>query len=423
LEPGDLAAESASFRVFRGQLLTFFLPLSMSSSPPAPKKPRPFHWLPYLIGIALIVLLALGLRPRPAPVETAPVITGPLRATVSEEGKTRIRQRYIVSSPVTGQLRRVPFKPGAEITPGAVLALIEPMTASPLDTRSRALAEARRESAIASLEKTRAGHMLAVNELGRVEKMYTDKTVSPQDYESAQMRETLAAREVVTAEGELRAAVAELAVADPASPSTPALIEVRSPVSGRVLHVFQESERPLTAGTPILDVGDPTDIEVVIELLSRDGAALTPGTKVELEQWGGPKPIEARVRLVEPAAFTKISALGVEEQRVNVVADITTPLAERSALGDNFRVEARVIVWESEKTLKVPVSSLFRRGSNWSAYVLRNGRATLVPVQPGRSSGIETQVLEGLKEGDEVILYPGDRVQEGQRVTPIKVVQ
>ncbi|MSU47245.1 MAG: hypothetical protein EXS42_09035 [Lacunisphaera sp.] len=145
------------------------------------------------------------------------------------------------------------------------------------------------------------------------------------------------------------------------------------------------------------------------------------GARVELEQWGGAKPLDARVRLVEPAAFTKISALGVEEQRVNVVADITTPLAERQTLGDNFRVEARVVVWESGSVLKVPVSALFRRGASWSAYVVRAGRAVLVPVSVGRSSGTETQVLDGLKEGDEVILYPGDRVSDGQRVNPVKL--
>ena len=387
----------------------------MTSSPNTTRR----RWLPYAAGAVLLTLLALGLRPRPSPVETARAVTGPLRATVSEEGKTRIRQRYVVSSPVTGQLRRVPFKPGAAIAAGDVVAVIEPMAASPLDTRSRALAEARRDSAVAALDKTRTSYALAASELKRVEKMFMEKTVSPQDYESSQMRETAAAREVVAAEGVLRSAVAELAVVGP--DTTPALIEVRAPVAGRVLHVFQESERPVAAGTPLLDTGDPTDLEVVIELLSRDGAALTAGTRVELEQWGGPKPLEARVRLVEPAAFTKISALGVEEQRVNVVADITTPLAERQTLGDNFRVEARVIVWESDKVLKVPVSALFRRGSEWSAYVVRGGRAALVPVSAGRSSGSETQVLGGLKEGDEVILYPGDRVQDGDRVQPVKL--
>lgn len=392
----------------------------MNASSPAPKNVRPFRWLPYAGGAILLALLAFGLRPKPATVETARAITGALRATVSEEGKTRIRQRYVVSSPVTGQLRRVPFKPGAEITPDSIVAVIEPMAASPLDPRSRALAEARRTATTAALAKSRTAHELATNELRRTERMFGDKTVSPQDLESSQMRETAAARDLIAAEGALRSAEAELAEAGPGRRDTK-LVEVRAPVAGRVLHVFQESERPIAAGTPVLDVGDPADLEVVIELLSRDGAALSAGTRVELEQWGGAKPLEARVRLVEPAAFTKISALGVEEQRVNVVADIVTPLTERLTLGDNFRVEARVIVWENEQVLKVPVSALFRRGSDWSAFVVRDGRAVLVPVQAGRSSGTETQVLGGLQEGDEVVLYPGDRVADGMRVNPVKI--
>ena len=375
--------------------------------------------LPYLLGAGLIAALAFGLRPKPAPVETARAVLGPLRATVSEEGKTRIKQRYVVSSPVTGQLRRAPFKPGATVAAGDVVAVIEPLASSPLDTRSRALAEARRDSAVATLAKTRAAHALALSELKRVQRMFDAGTVSPQDIENAQLRETTASREIVAAEGALRAAVAELAVVGP--DTVPALVEVRAPAAGRVLHVFQESERPVTAGTPLLDVGDPADLEVVIELLSRDGAALPPGARVELEQWGGPEPLAARVRLVEPAAFTKISALGVEEQRVNVVADIITPVAARAALGDNFRVEARVIVWETEQTLKVPVSALFRRGEGFAAYVVRGGKAALVSVAAGRSSGAETQVLQGLAEGDEVILYPGDRVADGQRVKPVKI--
>ena len=375
--------------------------------------------LPSLMVVAFVVLAVIGLRPKPAPVETALAAAGPLRATVSEEGKTRIKQRYVVSSPVTGQLRRVPFKPGATIAAGDVVAVIEPMTASPLDTRSRALAEARRDSAVAALVKTRAAHALAISELKRVERMFAAGTVSPQDFDAAQLRETAASREIIASEGVLRTIEAELAVAAPGN--TPALIEVRAPVAGRVLHVFQESERPVTAGTPLLDAGDPADLEVVIELLSRDGAALAPGARVELEQWGGPKPLEARVRLVEPAAFTKISALGVEEQRVNVVADIITPVAERPTLGDNFRVEARVIVWENESVLKVPVSALFRHGKESAAYVVRGGRAVRVPVEAGRSSGSEVQVLKGLNAGDEVILYPGDRVTDGQRVSPVKI--
>lgn len=384
----------------------------------APKKPKRLRWLPYVAAAALVVALGFGLRPQPAPVETARASFGALRATVSDEGKTRIKQRYVVSSPVTGQLRRVPFKPGAALAAGDVVAVIEPMAASPLDARSRALAEARRTAASAAFEKTRQAHALARAELARIQKMAEANTVSAQDLDSARMRETAAALEVATMEGTLRAAEAELAEAVPGGT---ALIELRAPVAGRVLRVFQESERPVTAGTPLLEAGDPADLEVVIELLSRDGAALAPGTRVELEQWGGPQPLQGKVRLVEPAAFTKISALGVEEQRVNVVADITTPLAERVSLGDNYRVEARVMVWESDRVLKVPVSALFRQGDGWAAYVVRQGRAELVTVKAGQSSGTETQVISGLSEGDEVILYPGDRVKPGQRVKPVKV--
>jgi HlyD family secretion protein len=391
-----------------------------SSPTPAIRPAR--RWLPYVIGVAALVLIVFGLRPKPAAVETARVASGPLRATVSEEGKTRIKQRYVVAAPVTGQLRRIPFKPGAEIVADdTVIAVIDPLPASPLDARNRALAEARREAARALLAKSRAAHELARSELRRIEQMFAARTVSPQDLESAQMRETAAAREVASAEGSLNQAEAELAVFVPAGKTSATPVEVRAPVSGRVLRVFQESERAVSFGTPLVEIGDPADLEVVVEMLSRDGAAIPPGTPALLEQWGGPVPLEGRVRLVEPAAFTKISALGVEEQRVNVVVDILTPLAERRSLGDNFRVEARVIVWDEPQALKVPSSGLFRRGNDWAAYVLRDGRARLVAVKVGRSSGPETQVLAGLQAGDEVILYPGDRVQDGQRVRPMQV--
>jgi HlyD family secretion protein len=168
-----------------------------------------------------------------------------------------------------------------------------------------------------------------------------------------------------------------------------------------------------------MESGDPTDIEVVVEVLSRDGAAIPPGTPVELEQWGGGEPLQAKVRLVEPAAFTKVSALGVEEQRVNVVADLLTPPDQRRGVGDSFRVEARIIVWQANDVLKVPAGGLFRKGDRWAAFVIADGCARLRMVKAGRSSGTETQVLEGLKEGEQIILYPGSRVRDGQRVTPV----
>lgn len=396
----------------------------MNSAPSASPSPRSARrWLPYVIGLGVIVVVVLGLRPKPAVVETARVAFGPLRATVSEEGKTRIKQRYVVAAPVTGQLRRLTLKPGAEVVAGeTVLAVIDPLPASPLDARSRALAEARLESAKALLEKSQRSQELARSELHRLEQMFAAKTISPQDLESAQMRETVAAREVATSLGAVRQAEAELAETASGA-AAPKPVEVRATVTGRVLQVYQESQRAVSTGQPLLELGDPAELEVVVEMLSRDGAAIPAGTRALLEQWGGPVALEGRVRLVEPAAFTKISALGVEEQRVNVVVDLLTPLEQRRSLGDNFRVEARVVVWEEDRALKVASAGLFRRGTEWAAFVVRDGQAALVPVKVGRSSGAETQVVEGLREGDEVILYPGDRIADGQRVQPMAVTR
>ncbi|HVV71356.1 MAG TPA: efflux transporter periplasmic adaptor subunit, partial [Verrucomicrobiae bacterium] len=175
------------------------------------------------------------------------------------------------------------------------------------------------------------------------------------------------------------------------------------------------------AGSPLVEVGDPTDLEVVVEVLSRDGAMIAPGAKVEFDQWGGPEPLLGRIRLVEPAAFTKISALGVEEQRVNAVADLTTPVEQRKNVGDNFRVEARIIIWEGDNVLKVPAGALFRQGDQWAAFALVDGRAQLRVLKTGHFSSTEAEVLDGLKPGDQVILYPGSRVHNGQRVRPVTI--
>jgi HlyD family secretion protein len=384
------------------------------------------RWLPYVGAIVLLALIVAGLWPQPVPVETVRASVGTLRATVNEEGKTRIKQRYLISAPVTGQLRRIPFKAGAEVQAGqTVLAVIDPLTPTLLDARARRSAEARRDTASANLDKARAAHVFTSSELRRFQGLYGEKTVSIQELEAAQWREASAAKEEAASESALRQAEAELAEfassGDAGTNSVRAPKEVKAPVSGRILRVFEENARVATAGTALLEIGDPTDLEVVVEVLSRDGAAIAPGAKVELDQWGGVEPLAARVRLVEPAAFTKVSALGVEEQRVNVIADLLTTPDQRRSVGDNFRVEARIIVWETSQALKVPAGALFRRGGQWAAFVLAEGRAHLRLVQVGRSSGTETQVLEGLKEGEEVILYPGARVKDGQRVKPIKV--
>ncbi|HWH69774.1 MAG TPA: HlyD family efflux transporter periplasmic adaptor subunit, partial [Candidatus Sulfotelmatobacter sp.] len=306
-----------------------------------------------------------------------------------------------------------------------VLAVIDRLAPTLLDARTRSSLEAKRDAAAASLEKTRASHAFAASELRRFETLYANKTVSVQEFEGAQLRESAAAKDEAAAESTLRQTEAELAQVQSGTsagtngPCPPQ--EVKAMVSGRVLRVFEESTRVVASGTPLLEIGDPTDLEVVVEVLSRDGAVIVPGARVELEQWGGGDPLQGRVRFVEPAAFTKVSALGVEEQRVNVVADLITPPEQRRGVGDNFRVEARVIVWEANDALKVPAGALFRQGDQWATFVLAEGRARLRLVKAGRSSGTETQVLEGLKAGEEVIIYPGSRIKDGQRVKPIKI--
>ena len=387
------------------------------------RRPKRQKWLPYVGAVILIGLIVAGLWPKPVPVETTKVVTGSLRSTVTEEGKTRIRHRFVISAPVAGQLRRIPFKAGAEVKVGeTVVAVIDPLAPTMLDARSRALAEARRDTAVANVERARAAHKFAASELKRFETLFTEKTVALQEFEQVQWRETSAAKDLVAAESALRQVEAELAEFNsPVSGPRRDPTEVKAPAGGRILRVIEESSRTVTAGTPLMEIGDPADLEVVIEVLSRDGAAIQPGTKVELEQWGGSEPLQARVRLVEPAAFTKVSALGVEEQRVKMIADIITPVEKRAGVGDAFRVEARIITWESGNVLKVASGALFRRAEQPAVFVLRNGRAALQEIKVGRSSGTETEILDGLQTGDELILYPGDRINDGDRVKPLKI--
>ncbi len=396
--------------------------LAARRGPPRRKARR---WVPWLGAAVVAGLIVAGLWPRPLPVETATVSKGALRTTVNEEGKTRIKQRYIVAAPVAGQLRRITFKAGAAVKADeTVIAVIDPLPAVPLDARTRALAEARRDSAAASVERARSQHEFAAIELRRSEKLAAEKTLTAQELEAVQWREVSAAKELAAAQAAWRETEAELAEFAPTS-ATPAraAVEVKAPSSGRVLRVVEESGRVVPAGAPLVEIGDPAELEVVVEVLSRDGAAITPGAVVELHQWGGAEPLQARARMVEPAAFTKLSALGVEEQRVNLVADIATPVEKRAGLGDNFRVEARIVTWEGENVLKAPGGALFRRGSQWGVFVIQAGRAVLKPVKVGHASGTEMQVLDGLAEGELVVVYPGDRIQDGARVKPISVTR
>ncbi|MSU22277.1 MAG: HlyD family efflux transporter periplasmic adaptor subunit [Opitutus sp.] len=407
------------------------------------KKPGAAAWrrqLPWLGAVAFVALIVVGLWPSAVAVEVIAVTRGPLVVTVDEEGMTRVKNRYVVSAPVAGQLRRIDWKAGAIVEAGkTMLAVLETSGADFLDARSLAQAEARvraaganREAAVAQRERARAAAQMFTADFERLKKLFAQKVLSAQEFDAAQMRATTTAQDERTAEFaaqiaefELEQARALLARGQPHSAGAgPAgggaePLTITSPVGGRILRVFQESARVVPAGFPLMEVGDQGDLEVRIEVLSRDGVAIRPGARVLLDQWGGPEPLTARVRHVEPSAFTKISALGVEEQRVYVVADFVDPLEKRPTLGDSYRVEARVVTWENASALRAPAGALFQRGGTWQAFVIDGTRARLHAVKPGRSNGVETEVLDGLREGDRVIVYPGDKVADGSRIEPM----
>lgn len=411
--------------------------------PPAPASfdgdaapiPRKRHWLAYLGVLLLIVLIVGGLWPRALPVESVLASRGSLMVTIDEEGQTRVINRYVISSPVAGHLRRIELRPGAPVTAGlTAVAVLETSGADLLDASAIAQAQARvrgaesaREQAAAQQERAAASLALARAELERTRQLAGQGIISQRDLDIAITRERTAAQEeraagfgLSVAEHELEQARAILTRGAPDA-GTGATLEITSPITGRVLRVMQESARPVTPGLPLLEVGDPTDLEVRIEVLSRDGVAIETGARVILEQWGGSNPLEARVRLVEPAAFTKVSALGVEEQRVYVIADFVDPADTRASLGDGYRVEARIVRWSSDETLQVPAGALFQREGIWQTFVIEGGRARLRTVTPGHSNGVQTEIVDGLAEGEEVIVYPGDRVDDGSRVRGITV--
>ena len=380
---------------------------------------------------ALVLAMIYALQPRAVEVETGVVRQGALTVYVSEEGKTRIRNRHIVAAPVAGSMQRVTLKAGDAVKAGeTVLTRIEPTLSPLLDARARSQAQARVDAATATrsranedIEMSRTGLKYAQANWDRI-KNNTDKgTVSDTDRDTFQREAEMKTREVRSAEFALQVANFELEQAKAAlqqidQPSTGggAFIEVRAPVSGVVLKVQQESATIVVPGAPILEIGDPTDLEIEAEILSRDAVTIKPGALVTVEQWGGDEPAKARVRRVEPAAFTKVSALGVEEQRVLVLSDFTEQTPALKALGDRYRVEVRVAVWHSDDTLLVPAGALFREGSEWKTFLFDAGHAKAVVIKAGRTDGKFTQVLEGLKKGDEVLMHPPDTVRDGTSV-------
>ena len=389
-----------------------------------------------LIAAVVVASIVYAFQPQPVGVDLARVTRGPLQVTIDEDGKTRIKERYIVSAPLAGRLLRIDMDPGDAVVSGiSLLATIEPSDPELLDARALAEAEARVKATEASLQRTapaleqaRAALEFAETELARVLRLDEKRAISRQEVDDARLAFRLRTEEFRAASFaqdiaryELQQAQAALTRTRPATDENPHAnwqFEIRSPIDGRVLRVLQESAAVVSAGTPLLEVGDPADLEIEIDVLSTDAVRVTPGAKVWIEHWGGDRPLVGTVRLVEPSAFTKISALGVEEQRVNVIADFVDPPAERPTLGDGFRVEARIVTWENESVLRVPSSALFREGTQWAVFVVDGGRAALRKVKLGRRNNLESEVLDGLSQDEQVVVHPSDRIRNGVAVRP-----
>ncbi len=361
--------------------------------------------------------------PDPIGVDVAPVTIGPLVVTVDEDGETRAHDRYVVSAPVAGRVSRIELHEGDSIKEAQVVAEIWPL---PLSARERdeqlariASSEALSREATEQVRRAKIEHKQAQRERERMQTLVRDGFVSPQAAEQTIVAESISANALDavrfrarSAAAELRAAkAAQLAIA--AKPGSRAAVRLESPVSGKVLRIPEKSERVVAPGTPLLILGDADKLEIVIDVLSTEAVRIKPGMPVLIEGWGGDEPLQATVRVVEPYAFTKVSALGVEEQRVNVVADF---VGTHAALADAYRVEARVVIWRSDNALKVPASALFRKQDGWAAFVFDDGRALLRDVTTGQRTAFEVQVLSGLEAGESMILHPSNDIADGTRV-------
>jgi HlyD family secretion protein len=378
----------------------------------------------YLLILGVVALVVIAFLPKPITVETARVTRGPLRVTVDEEGEARAHDRYVVAAPIAGRLTRVELHDGDPVAVNQVVAIINPL---PIDQRERAeitarvqAAEALKRGADEAVEHARADYEQAKRDLARAENLLESGVIPRQSFEQARNAESISKTELEAAKFKVQAAAAEINVAKAGLIAVEAeqrgasrTINLRSPVRGRVLRIIEKSERVVASGTPIISVGDPRKLEIVVDLLSTDAVKVKPGNAMLLENWGGEAPIRARVRTVEPSAFTKVSALGIEEQRTNIVGDFVDP---PGPLGDGYRLEARIIIWEAERVLKIPSSALFRYGEGWSVFVVENGKAIRREVSIGHRSQLEAEVLGGIEEGTAVVVHPTNEIADGASV-------
>lgn len=380
----------------------------------------------------LLIVLILGaafafiFRPASVPVETAVITKGSLQEIVEEEGKTRMHDHFTVAATVAGKLRRIPLDAGDTVHQDQILTWIDP---APIDPRQQAVLEARLQTARASQKqaealaaRAQADYAQAQQDMARARQLFQHGIISQEARDKAATQDAVTARQVQASESALQAAKSQVEEANSAllvyhSGPSSLPTAIRAPVTGRVLRLFEKSERVVTAGTPLLEIGFTPRLEIVSDFLTRDAVRIKPGMPALITDWGGAKDIPARVRLVEPGGFTKVSALGVEEQRVNVICDPTEPT---DGLEDAYHVNVRVIVWQGANVLKVPASSIFRLQNDWAVFLVKDGRAHRTIVQIGHRGSTDWQVTAGLKAGDRVIVHPGADVDDGVRIKESK---
>jgi HlyD family secretion protein len=386
------------------------------------------------LGFILVAGIAYALRPQPVLVDLATVAQGAMMVTIDEEGETRVRDVFQLSSPITGQVRRIELEVGdqvvAEVT---VVAEIEPVDPEFLDLRSEAQAEAAvraamaaRALATAELEQAEAELEFAQSDVDRSRRLIGRGTISQRALDDAERRFRTRKAAVATANAalEMREYELERARAELLGPHLAVerreqcdCVSITAPVSGRVLRVDHESEGVVEAGDPLIEIGDPKDLEIVVDLLSSDAVKVKADQRVIVEEWGGDGLLTGRVERVEPYGFTKVSALGIEEQRVNVIVDFEEDPEKWQRLGHGYQVETRIVIWESDSVLKLPLSAFFRVGDRWAVFVEEEGSARQRLVRLGRFGGFEAEILEGLADGERVVLHPSDRVIDGARIS------
>lgn len=381
-----------------------------------------------LVGAAVVAGVVVAALPKPVDVEQETASVGELVITVDEDGVTRVKDRYVVSAPLPGNVARIELRAGDEVKQGDVLARLVPLRAPLLDARSKSQAEAQVAAALAAtrqveaqIERAKAALDFARAESGRTRELFKRSALSQQELDRTLLEERARQAELTSAEfgakvasHELRMARAALGHAQDKRESQDGF-SVTSPVSGRVLKVIQASEGVVQPGTALLELGDPKALEIVVDVLTSDAVNIQPGSPARIEGWGG-EPLPAAVRMVEPSAFTRVSALGVDEQRVNAIVDINAPYESWSKLGDGYRVEARIEIFRSKDSVRIPGSALFRHQGKWATFVVESSRAKLRVVEVGRRNDTHAEISSGIRAGEVVIVHPSDRIAEGVEV-------